>query len=213
MTELCVNCETGTATEVVRNRVVLLHGRELHIADDRFMKCDTCGEEYYTDEQSRDYVRKVNDARRRDESLLTGEQIQRLRRSLLLSQAQLEDALGVSHKTVVRWETGTAVQSKALDDVLRLIALDPDNLRLLVRIRHAALSQVLEEKLAPQDDIRVGELSQAVYAGLERVSTLERASLETSLVDEITKSVVAAIMEHRRERVERSIADVSALAV
>lgn len=206
MNEPCISCEVGTATEVVHDREATINGRALQLVGDRFMHCDTCSDEYYTDDQAREAARRVTDARRRDEGLLIGEDIQRIRRSLFLSQSQLEDALGVSHKTIVRWELGTAVQSKALDDVLRLIAHDPDNLRLLVRVRHAALTPVVEQKLSPQDDIRAGELKQAVYAGLER------ANLDLPLVDEITRSVVDAIMEHKRERIERSATNTRAIA-
>ena len=201
MNETCVSCEAGLASEVVATRSVAIGGRELEVAGDRFMQCDTCGEEYFTDEQARFHLRLVNDARRRKEALLTGEQVQRIRQALMLSQAQLEDALGVSRKTVVRWENSTSVQSKALDDVLRLIELDPDNLRLLVRIRHAALAPVLEQKLGSQDHILMGELAQAVYAGVERATESSDITFQTDLVDQITKSVVDAIVEHKRERV------------
>ena len=206
MSEICVNCEVGTATEITRDRDATLGGRVLKIVGDRFMHCDECGEDYYTDDQSRSAARLVIDARRRDEGLLTGTEIQRLRHSLMLSQVQLESALGVSRKTLVRWENGTAVQSKALDDVLRLIELDPDNLRLLVRIRDAALTSVVEEKLSPRDSVQVGELKQAVYAGLER------ANVDFNLVDQITGLVVDAIVEHKRDRIEQSATNTRAFA-
>jgi putative zinc finger/helix-turn-helix YgiT family protein len=205
MTELCVICETGTAHEVVEDRTVLLNGALLSVKADRFMKCDSCGEEYFTDEQSRVHARTVNDARRRAEGLLTGEEIQTLRRALMLTQAELEEALGIARKTVVRWENGTAVQGKAVDDVLRLIALDPNNLRLLVRVRQGALTQIMEKKLAPQDDLYVSQLKQVVYAGLDRVTS----ELETEVsLDKVMGSVVEAIVEHRRERVARTAKNV-----
>lgn len=208
MIERCVNCDTGTAHEVVEDRTVVLNGALLSIKADRFMKCDSCDEEYFTDEQSRVHARRVNDARRRAEGLLTGEEIQSLRRALMLTQTQLEEALGVARKTVVRWENGTAVQSKAVDDVLRLIALDPNNLRLLVRVRQGALAQIVEKKLASQDDIYVSQLKQAVYAGLDRVTS--QLDTDVSWVDEATGSIVDAIVEHRRERVARTAENVLA---
>lgn len=169
------------------------------------MQCDTCGEIYYTDDQSKESIRKISDVRRRNERLLTGEDIQRIRRSLFLSQSELEDALGVGRKTVVRWELGTAVQSKALDNVLRLIWLDPDNLRLLVRLRDAALAPVVDQKLSPQDDRMTGELKQAVFEGLER------AHADMSVADRVTESIVEVIREHRKERIERSATDMRAV--
>lgn len=210
MIETCVNCETGTAREVVDDRTVLLNDALLSVKADQFMKCDDCGEEYFTDEQSRIHARRVNDARRRSEGLLTGEDIQALRRTLMLTQAELEEALGVARKTVVRWENGTAVQSKAVDDVLRMIALDPNNLRLLVRVRHAALTPIVEKKLAPQDGIFVGQLKQVVYAGLDRITS--RLDMEAALVDELTGAIVEAIIKHRQECVERTAENVFAIA-
>lgn len=202
MIELCVNCETGSAHEVVEDRTVLLNDALLSVRADRFMKCDSCGEEYFTDEQSRVHARMVNDARRRAEGLLTGEEIQSLRRALMLTQVELEDALGIARKTVVRWENGTAVQSKAVDDVLRLIALDPNNLRLLVRVRRGALTPTVEKKLAPRDDSYVSQLKQTVYAELDRVTSENEAY--SPWVDEATTSIVEAIVECGRERVARA---------
>jgi YgiT-type zinc finger domain-containing protein len=93
MTEICVSCENGTAREVTESRDIIISGRHLRIADECFMRCDQCGESYYTDAQAKISARKANDARRRDEQLLTGVEIQRIRRSLFLSQPQLEDAI------------------------------------------------------------------------------------------------------------------------
>jgi HTH-type transcriptional regulator / antitoxin MqsA len=199
MTELCISCEAGTATEHIEDRVVVVDGgHSYQILADHFMRCDNCSEEYYTDEQSRENARKVSDARRVEEGLLTGGQIQQIRRSLMLSQAELEEALGVAKKTVIRWELGTSVQSKAADDVLRLIAFDADNLRLLVRVRKAAMAPLVDKKLLPQDDKNVGCLKEAVYTGLER------ANVHGSIVQQVTASVVEAILESRKEHIVNS---------
>ena len=54
MNEPCISCELGTATEVVLDREATINGRALQLFGDRFMHCDTCSDDYYTDDQARD---------------------------------------------------------------------------------------------------------------------------------------------------------------
>ncbi len=121
-----------------------------------------------------------------------------------LSQADLEHALGIGPKTLVRWENNTSIQSKSIDDVLRLIELDPDNLRLLVRIRSAARTQTIDEKLSSQDRVKAGELEAAILDGLDRASeTLGSQTLGHELRWSITNAVLTAIRAYRHEKIER----------
>lgn len=57
--------------------------------------------------------------------LLAPTEIVALRTELGLTQAELEERLGLGAKTVVRWETGRVMQSKATDNLLRLVHRDP----------------------------------------------------------------------------------------
>jgi HTH-type transcriptional regulator / antitoxin MqsA len=61
--------------------------------------------------------------------LLTPEEIVAIRKKLGLSQSELERLFGLGSKVVTRWETGRVVQSRAADVALRLLALDPENLK------------------------------------------------------------------------------------
>ena len=66
--------------------------------------------------------------------LLTPEEIVCIRKKLGLSQSELERLFGLGPKVVTRWETGRVVHSKAADVALRLLALDPENLK-RIRVR------------------------------------------------------------------------------
>jgi HTH-type transcriptional regulator/antitoxin MqsA len=106
------------------------------------MRCAECEEEYYTGTQARDSTARLQALRRAREGLLTPEEIRQIRYRHRLSQRALEKILGLGPKTVVRWERGTVLQSKAADDVLRLIDRDAANLRLLAKIRQVGKLRV-----------------------------------------------------------------------
>ena len=133
--ERCVVCGKGAARQVAATRTVTVRGKGYRIPRDRFMRCAACGEEYYTGAQARASTARLLALRRTREGLLTPEEIRGIRRRHLLSQKALEAILGLGPKTVVRWERGTVLQSKAADDVLRLIDRDEGNLRLLAKVR------------------------------------------------------------------------------
>jgi putative zinc finger/helix-turn-helix YgiT family protein len=78
-------------------------------------RCRSCGELVFTnrvDEQ-------ITDALRARLRLLTPAQIREGRKSLRLLQQELAERLGVAEATISRWETGTLIQSRAMDNLLR----------------------------------------------------------------------------------------------
>ncbi len=203
MSDTCLNCESSDATEVVRDRTINVGAYSVTIPSVPHMECGSCGESYQTGRQAKALDSAVIDARRRHEHLLSGSDIRRIRLAANLSQADLEDALGIGPKTLVRWENNTSIQSKAIDDVLRLIELDPDNLRLLVRIRTAHRADTFDEKLLPQDTIQVGELEAAILDAVERAS----ATLGHELAETIALAALAAVRAYKHDKIEKLAAE------
>jgi HTH-type transcriptional regulator/antitoxin MqsA len=202
----CVLCGEDKVHECTGKRTVNVGSYSLEL-DDTFMHCEACGENYHSAVQSKVFDELVIESRRRHEGLLSGADIRRIRNSLALSQAQLEDAMGIGPKTLVRWEKNLGVQSKAIDDVFRLIELDPDNLRFLVRIRQAAKASIIESKLGPEDHIKQGELTAAILDGLER------ANVSTDVdVLEVSGAIFAAIKDHKFQKMERLAEETRAVA-
>ncbi|MCX5762911.1 MAG: type II toxin-antitoxin system MqsA family antitoxin [Gemmatimonadetes bacterium] len=100
--------------------------------NESFFRCDLCAEERQTLEQLGNARRAAAETARVRDRLLAPSEMRRIREERLgLTQAQLESALGLGEKTVVRWETGRVLQPKATDDLLRLLDRDPSALSFL----------------------------------------------------------------------------------
>jgi len=194
----CNTCGTQRAHVIKESRPILFRDTSLMISEHEVTKCDSCDERYYTREQARDLDRKVIRAYRERHNLLSSTQIKAIRAKLLLSQRQLEEALGVGEKTVVRWENNTSVQGKNTDNVLRMIDLDPDNLRLIVRLRNAALVPQVAKNL-PEDMTTLAGMRAAIFSGLEQFQEV------SSLINQITDSVCNELIKYRAQRIEHSV--------
>lgn len=197
----CVICGRGPIREIERDWHIRVKGADVTVPGDRITHCDSCGEDFYTGAQAQASDRRLADVRRRNEGLLTGEEILGVRQAASLSQAQLEAALGVGAKTVVRWENGTAVQSKAADDVLRLIALDRDNLRFLAEIRDVDFSERVEQKKYSACYFGEPELAKAIRTALERSGAVVPNRLESVVAD-----VARAVGALKEEKLRRMLA-------
>ena len=116
---LCPQCGQGDLASAIESRPVRADdGTELEFSD-VFTKCASCGNEFYTREQSLAASRARATALRNHDGFLGPEGIKKIREKYGVSQAQLETVLGVGSKTVVRWERGTVCQSRAVDTLLR----------------------------------------------------------------------------------------------
>jgi putative zinc finger/helix-turn-helix YgiT family protein len=94
---------------------------ELHLPGIEVPRCRTCGETYITsaiDEQ-------VSDALRARLHLLTPTQIRKGIEMLGLKQQELAERLGVAPETISRWVNGALIQSRAMDNLLRLFFAIP----------------------------------------------------------------------------------------
>jgi putative zinc finger/helix-turn-helix YgiT family protein len=89
---------------------------QLEIPDIRIPKCCSCGELIF----SHSVDDQIRCALRSHLHLLTPEQLQERRNALGLSAQELAEQLGVTEETCSRWETGLLIQSRAIDNLLRL---------------------------------------------------------------------------------------------
>ena len=89
-------------------------------------RCTGCGEVFLGLEAGQRLQLAAVQQLRAARGLLLPEEIRDLRRSLGLSQAALEDLLGVGPKTVVRWEKGVVFQSATADRLMRLLRALPE---------------------------------------------------------------------------------------
>lgn len=83
--------------------------------------CRSCGEKVFTESADR----QINAALRAHLRLLTPDQIREAIARLGLSQKDVAQRLGIAEATLSRWLTETQIQSRALDNLLRLFFTFP----------------------------------------------------------------------------------------
>jgi len=121
----CPACRRGMVVEACVPYDVTIRDRVYAVPDAEVWQCDSCGEIFFAPGQGDALQRKAADAARPELGLLTGKEIADFRKSLSLTQAELERVMGVPPKTVARWEIGSVLQSCAADRFLRVLISHP----------------------------------------------------------------------------------------
>ena len=120
-----MNCSCGNSLKVVeRERTVEFRGRSVTVPA-RYLQCEGCGELLVDPKDSTDANRRAADLVRREEGLLSSAGIRAIREQFGLTQREFEQLLRVGKNTVVRWESGTVIQSAAVDNTMRSLAEVP----------------------------------------------------------------------------------------
>jgi putative zinc finger/helix-turn-helix YgiT family protein len=116
---LCSECRSkAVALATVDYTVQVDHdGRKysVHLPALTVPKCGQCGAIFLDEEANRE----VSAALRRQAGLLTPEEIRAGRARLGLTQKELAARLQVADSTLSRWETGSQIQQRVLDVLLR----------------------------------------------------------------------------------------------
>lgn len=104
--------------------------------------CHACGEKVFTE----DVDRQVNDGLRLHLKFLTPAKIRNALDRLDLSQKELAGRLGIAEATISRWLSGTQVQSKSMDRLLRVFLAFP-------QVRTALCGESMDAELGAADII------------------------------------------------------------
>lgn len=86
-------------------------------------RCRECGTLVFSNRSGEQIERAVQEYVRA--LVLQPEQIRSARKRLQLTQSALAERLGVAEETISRWETGTLVPSRAMDNLLRVFFAMP----------------------------------------------------------------------------------------
>jgi putative zinc finger/helix-turn-helix YgiT family protein len=144
---LCAVCSSEKVRQVRRNFETKYNSVPILIEHVPMCECESCGERFFTPQQSRDLSRRMKNQVRQRLGLLSPEQIVKIRHKLHLSQQDLEQLFGLGAKVVTRWETGRVVQAKAADIALRLLSIEPKCLhKLRKELRTARSSETYAGK-------------------------------------------------------------------
>lgn len=119
---LCLKCENEKFSIKKVKIEQEFKGRTLKVIVEA-MACDTCDFNQFTDDQANMLRRETVELYKREEKLLTAEQIRKYREDLGMSQVEFATYLGVGVASIKRWET-CFVQEKSQDELIR-IKCDP----------------------------------------------------------------------------------------
>ncbi len=122
----CSDCFTHTVVPTVIDYTATVKQdgvvHELHLPGIEVPRCSTCGSLTITTAVDE----LVNDALRSKLRLLTPAQMRNGIEKLGLKQQELADRLGVAAETISRWVTGAIIQSRAMDNYLRVYFAVPE---------------------------------------------------------------------------------------
>jgi putative zinc finger/helix-turn-helix YgiT family protein len=127
----CAACNSEKVKKVRDDFFAKYNHALISVPDTEMCECWSCGKRFFTPDQVKAVSLAIKRQARVKAGLLAPEEIVAIRKKLGLSQSELERLFGLGSKVVTRWETGRVVQSKAADVALRLLALDPENLKRL----------------------------------------------------------------------------------
>ncbi len=143
----CPNCCTATVVPTVIDYTAkvkqdgVIH--ELYLPAIEVPRCKICGETVITTAVDE----RINDALRSRLRLLTPVQMRKGIEKLGLNQKELAERLGVAAETISRWVNGALIQSRAMDNLLRVYFALPEVRQVL---RGASQDPQLGTEVSPQ---------------------------------------------------------------
>ncbi|MBI5102672.1 MAG: type II toxin-antitoxin system MqsA family antitoxin [Nitrospirae bacterium] len=103
------------------------------------MKCSKCKNEI--DLNAGEHLKEKIRFERVVDGFLTDEDIKAIRKKLGLTQREMAKKLGVGEKNFARYENLSVRQNKAMDNLLRILDVYPEALRVLEEIGHRIASK------------------------------------------------------------------------
>lgn len=129
--DTCPLCGGGLLCEKVLEEHFSYKGHSLAVPDYRILECPACGEAVVDKDSARRAEKLLRDFGRQVDGLLMSADIKRIRRRLHLTQEQMANVLGGGLKSFARYENGQVVQSRAMDNLLRILDRFPESLDVL----------------------------------------------------------------------------------
>lgn len=147
----CPICGAGVLIKWVGTEVFEYKGQILTIPDYVTYACNECGEAIVDTSTFRSSGKRLKDFKRMVDGLLTGEQIKAIRLKLGLTQEQMANIIGGGLKSLARYESGQVCQSRGMDNLLRILDVFPETLKV---IQQKATGFVSSAKVLYMDEFR-----------------------------------------------------------
>jgi len=150
--DMCPVCGTGSI-KVEKKPETFEYKDQTLTLELTVYSCDVCGEGFFDNEEMRKQQRVIKDFQRKVDRLLTSEEIKQIRNKYGLSQRELACILGIAEKSIAKYEAGFVAQSKAMDNLLRVIEKFPDVLKYLKQL-NMAQEEKYEKKIISFDEMK-----------------------------------------------------------
>jgi putative zinc finger/helix-turn-helix YgiT family protein len=119
MKKVCLHCDNTEFEEKEINATAMIKGEEIEVKSNAFV-CNECGFELMDGKQL-NALRKLGvDEYRRQNKLLTSEEIKGFRKNLKMTQEEFAKYIRVGVASVKRWEASIIVQDVGSNDLMRL---------------------------------------------------------------------------------------------
>jgi len=126
MSKKCKVCGSNNTRLVTGIEIYPYKGMEIFVPDFTKTVCSNCGEEIADSESVEKSIPILRDAQRQIDGFLTSKEIRAIRKSFGLTQDEFSTILGGGEKAFTRYENGKVLQSKPMDNLLRILRKCPD---------------------------------------------------------------------------------------
>jgi HTH-type transcriptional regulator/antitoxin MqsA len=127
----CPVCGKGTLNKELVEERFEYKGQSVSIPNYLAYKCDACNETIVDKGTLKSSGKLLKNFKCKVDGLLAGDEIKEIRKRLNLTQEQISEILGGGLKSFARYESGHICQSKAMDNLLRILERYPDAIHLI----------------------------------------------------------------------------------
>jgi HTH-type transcriptional regulator/antitoxin MqsA len=118
---ICPICGKGPLKKEVIEETFSYKGETITIPNYVVYKCDLCKETIVDKGTLKSSAKLLKNFKCKVDGLLTGEEIREIRKKVGFTQEQMSEILGGGLKSFARYEAGKICQSKAMDNLLRIL--------------------------------------------------------------------------------------------
>ncbi|MDB5051393.1 MAG: transcriptional regulator with domain [Fibrobacteres bacterium] len=149
----CPVCASNSILKKEIEQVFTYKGSELKIPHYVIFECTNCGETFPDEEQLKSLEPIIRDFHRREDGLLSPEDIRKIRKGLGLTQEKIGEILGGGAKAFARYENGSVTQSKPMDNLIKVVWAIPSALEVLRDSGHGNIVKISSPRIPYQMEV------------------------------------------------------------
>ncbi|GBE06488.1 antitoxin MqsA [bacterium BMS3Abin10] len=147
MENTCPICGAEALEKRSTTETLEYKGRKITIPNYISYKCNECEESIVDEKTIKSSSKILNEFKKEVDGLLPIGEIKRIRNSLGFTQEQISTILGGGKKAFAKYESGRIIQSKAMDNLLRIIGEYPFVINIISkqsRVKKTKITNVID---------------------------------------------------------------------